>query len=429
MNTKELTLIVLDEKENFEAEYTQDRIGKELYKDVIRIDSRAEFDLEISKDENQPFILICHVFHAENENGNRHAGYAKLISSGIEDDYGVKAILVSSGDSGEVMKNIFDSEGDRREVYNYNTILREVRAGRVISYNKHELKSNREFKFDYGIITALYKDEFEEVEKHFDWVTNRIVGNKKYRIGHLKGNPEKKIVAAIPSATGMVDSAIIATQLLELFKPKFLLMSGVCGAVDGTNIGDIVVAKNIFTFQKGKVSDIKDGEGNPIELFDSNNNKVDYDKLFDANGKQIAISVEKFEVEHDAILDFQLLDFVEPELDKIKDEINKSQVLSVMKKKIDIHFEPMACSTMVINREGYFEDHIKTINRKTIAVEMESYGVARACQFGNEGKTKWIIFKSVMDNTKAKTDEAKTFAAHTSALFMKELLYRGILDS
>jgi nucleoside phosphorylase len=99
-----------------------------------------------------------------------------------------------------------------------------------------------------------------------------------------------------------------------------------------------------------------------------------------------------------------------------------------MKKKVDIHFEPMACSTMVINKEGYFEDHIKTVNRKTIAVEMESYGVARACQFGNEGKTKWIIFKSVMDNTKQKTDEAKKFAAHTSALFMKEILYRGILD-
>jgi nucleoside phosphorylase len=87
---------------------------------------------------------------------------------------------------------------------------------------------------------------------------------------------------------------------------------------------------------------------------------------------------------------------------------------------------------MVINKKGFFEDTIKTINRKTAAIEMESYGVARACIFANEGKTKPIIFKSVMDKTFDKEDvknnvNNKKFAAYTSALFLKSLFEEKII--
>jgi nucleoside phosphorylase len=82
---------------------------------------------------------------------------------------------------------------------------------------------------------------------------------------------------------------------------------------------------------------------------------------------------------------------------------------------------------MVINKEGYFENRIKTINRKTAAVEMESYGVARACDFANDGQTIPIIFKSVMDNTHKKEDKAKRFAAYTSAQLLKQLFDKGII--
>lgn len=430
MNPKDVNLFVFDTKENFSASYTQDRVGT-LYKNVILIQNREDFDIEYAKEENHPFIFVCHVFHAVDEDGDQHKGYARLKAAGIEEDYNIEAIMVTSGDTGEVMKNLQQKENETRKVFNYTKVIQLLREDKLNVNSKKDQKNStdkiNDFQFDFGIITALYQDEFEEVEKHFTWTENRTVGEKRYRIGHLNDKPEKKIVAVIPSATGMVDSAIIATQLLELFKPKYLLMSGVCGAIEGTNIGDVVVAKSVFTFQKGKVSDLKDENGNELELFNASGDKVDYDQLFDSDKNKIKISIEKFEKEHDTVLDFRLGDFVEPELTRIKDEINKSEVLNTLRKKIDIHFEPMACSTMVINKEGFFEDNIKVINRKTVAVEMESYGVARACQFGNEGKTKWIIFKSVMDNTKQKTDEAKRLAAHTSGLFMKYLLYSDAL--
>jgi nucleoside phosphorylase len=98
-----------------------------------------------------------------------------------------------------------------------------------------------------------------------------------------------------------------------------------------------------------------------------------------------------------------------------------------MQLEVSAYMAPIACSTMVINRRGYFEDTIRTVNRQTAAVEIESYGVARVCQSANGGATVPIIFKSVMDHTAKKTDFAdgikfKKFAAHTSALFLKHLL-------
>lgn len=433
MKLSEVILFVFDTKENHNAEHTQKRIGKELYKSVILIENRIDFKREFSLlESNQPFILVCHVFHASNTNGEKHGGYKDFKSSGIQDHFDIQPIFVSSGDSGEVAKSIYDIEHDHVLVYSYNKIHESIRSGAIkpsFSEKSRTPVIDTDFNFEFGIITALYKDEFEQIKKHFVWNEEETVinGRKKYWVGHLIGNPSRKVVASIPSATGMVDSAIIATQMLEIFKPKYLMMSGVCGAIDETDFGDIVVASKIFTFQKGKISDLRDKEGELIELFDKDGNKVIYDQLYDANNKQIKISIEKFEVEHDSILEFKLKDYIEPYLDQIKDKINKEETLTIQDKSIKIHFDGMACSTMVINKEGFFEDNIKVIDRKTVAVEMESYGVARACEFGNEGKTNWVIFKSVMDHTNKKGDIAKKLAAHTSGLFLKYLIYDGIL--
>lgn len=427
MKPGDVILFIYDSKENFEKPVNQLRLGNNVFKDTKLIESKVDFEREINNlEENQPFVLICHVFHQEIE-GVRHRGYLKFRGEGIEDTYDISAVFVSSGDSLEVYSEMFKVEGEKRTIYTYTDILDEIRTGKIKPYTKKAVLKNVEFEF--GIITALYKDEFEEIKKHFIWNEDESVinGIKKYWVGHLIDNPSRKVVASIPSATGMVDSAIIATQMLDMFKPKYLIMSGVCGAKEDTNFGDIVLASKIFTFQKGKISDIRDESGEQIELFDKDRNKINYDQLYSSNGEKIKVTVEKFEVEHDTIIEFKLKDFVEPHLEKIKEKINKEDTLAIQDKSINIHFDGMACSTMVINKEGFFEDKIKVIDRKTVAVEMESYGVARACEFGNEGKTNWIIFKSVMDHTSKKGDTAKKLAAHTSGLFLKYLIYDGIL--
>ncbi len=87
----------------------------------------------------------------------------------------------------------------------------------------------------------------------------------------------------------------------------------------------------------------------------------------------------------------------------------------------------MACSLSVIDKEDYFECNIKSVDRKTKAVEMESYGVARAVKLANGGKTKFIICKSVMDKTSNKVDGYKKPAANISAEFVQYILKNDII--
>ncbi|SOC79556.1 Nucleoside phosphorylase [Salinimicrobium sediminis] len=428
IKTRNINLFVFDTKTNFEK--SQEFLGTS-FKSINQVDSLESFNAHLERLNDEELIcLVVHVFYTERINGIK-----RFATSGILEEYkALDVMYISDGDEKEIKHQMVDEGIPEKNVFKYHDVYSNLNEEKVQATTKSELlkrgtKLINTPNFEFGIITALYKDEYEAIKPHFNWLDEEsiTVGNKKYRVGHLHGQRERRIIAAVPNATGMVDSAIIATQMLDLFSPKYLLMSGVCGGGKNTHFGDIVLAKRIFTFQKGKVSDIVDREKNNIDLYDKNGEKINYDKLFDKEGNQIKISIEKFQIEHDSILEFQLKDWTDPEVERIKQEINNTEIVKIWGSPINIHFEPMACSTMVINKDGFFEDHIRSVDRQTVAVEMESYGVARACQFGNEGKTKWVIFKSVMDKTTEKNDKAKRFAANTSALFLKHLIYDGVL--
>jgi hypothetical protein len=173
---------------------------------------------------------------------------------------------------------------------------------------------------------------------------------------------------------------------------------------------------------------LKDNENNKIQLFDNDNKLVDTYALYDADHKLVRIGIEKFEVEHDDVptLDSVIKDKLHPRLKSITDKLN-APYRGREEEMIKIEVEAMACSTMVIDRAGYFEENIKIHDRKILAVEMESYGIARACKFANGGKTKWVIMKAVMDNMTQKSDGYKSKAAYTSANFLKIILEEDYL--
>lgn len=450
METANINLFVFDRVDNFER--SKRFLGEEgiAYKRIICVEDAKKLASQLDNlDEDQLVFLAVHVFFTEDASGIR-----TFIASGILKLYPrISYAYFSSGDEQKIKHEMVDIGIEPCKIYKYHEIQTEIESGKIKPNMKKDLfkdielsQSGESFseypQIDYAIITALYEDEFQELEKIFDFPTNEKIetGKKIYHIGYLKEDKTKKVVAAIPNATGMIDSSIIATQMVDFFKPKYLLMSGVCGGSDDYNIGDIIVAKQIYTFQKGKLSDIKrkdiDGKYVNIDIFDANGIIIDYNHLYDNHGNQISISIEKFEIEHDSIINLDTLieDKLMPKKELIKTRINEliSQNLFLEDKTIKIELEPIACSTMVINKNGFFEDTIKSINRKTAAIEMESYGVGRACLFANGGKTIPIIFKSVMDNTKNKKDHVngfnvKKFAAYTSAQFMKYLFVENII--
>ena len=323
----------------------------------------------------------------------------------------------------------------------YSDITEKVKAGTILPAKKVNIINSDEFDnansktsissyphVEYAVITALYENEFEAVEKLFDFEKKDDIktGTTIYKIGKLK-NTETKVVACFATKSGMIEASIIATEMINLFHPNYIFMPGVCGGSVNTKFGSVIVAEKVFIFQKGKISDIKhDTEnGSQITKLYYKSDEFDKNKLTDSNGKMVKLIMEKFESESEVIdIDTELVTQIKPILKTIEEKINEPYADH---EKIQVQLEPMACSMMVINKEDYFDEIILPVDRKTKAVEMESYGVARASKIANGGKTKFLIFKSVMDRTKLKDDRYKKKAAYTSAQFLKYLLECNIL--
>ncbi len=243
----------------------------------------------------------------------------------------------------------------------------------------------------YAIITALEDDEMEKVLPFIDKISEVDNTNHFIEIGVLKENPNKKIIYASQHNTGMVDASILASELILRFKPKFLIMVGVLGGkpID-TSIGDVVIATKVFEIDKGKINDT--GFKKEASMTTLTNKEI---KKINRSKKQI-----------------------ESHLNSIDETRNTN---------IKIHFGPIACVNQVIDVEGFFEEQIESIDRKTIALEMESFAVVRATELLNSGRTTPIIIKSVMDNTQSKTDNAKPYASWTSAKTLEFILTKGII--
>lgn len=462
MNTKDIHVLFWDNPGNYNIPDTQTQLGivdntNQRYKSVSRFYGPEDYERIISNLEDSDLILIiCHV-----DFRNDYEGYKRFEL--FLDNYAQlreKIIYVSSNK--DAHEDFIKKQSTKIVIHTYSEVNEKVRADSISAYKKQTITNTGTLsvtsmdnnseppKYKYAIITALYEDEFEQIEDIFNFYDKTTRHGKVFKIGHLKGNKEKKVIATFQSNTGMIDSAILASIMLSEFKPTYLLMPGVCGGAANYSFGDIIIAKRVYPFQKGKLSDLsfvnEKGESEKVEkdcLYTPEGEKVDITRLFDKNKNPVFAEIEKFEIEHDAIIgiDTAIEDMFRPELKSIKKNINDaiekkndesffSNPVSLRVNKIEI--EPIACSTMVVNKSGYFEKTLKAIDRKTAAVEMEGYGIFRACKFLNGGKTIPILFKSVMDNTKDKEDaingiDVKRFAAFTSAQFLKNILENNII--
>lgn len=399
MKAKEVVLFVYDENEHFNN-YLE-FLGDSTFKKIIRIDSLDSLTRELSFINDDEFVfLIVHVFYTE-----KIKGLKKYVASGIKERYPLLGgIYVSDGSEKTIQKEMVDEFDTAyiQEIKKYHQVRSSIENETVNVFTKKEVVSNvrnldltnisnTSMNFDYVIITAL---EIDEMEKVLSFIKkDGKLQNDKHLIefGHFINKPEKKVVYASQLATGMIDASILATELLVRFKPKFLIMPGVMGGKPkDTKIGDVIVSTKVFTVDKGKLSATE---------FNQELEVTNVDSAYITEFKRAKTKIKRF----------------------IED------ANSTRNDDISIHFEPIACVRSVIDKENYFVENISTVDRKTIGLEMESYGIARACELVNNGTTIPLIIKSVMDNTTGKTDDAKTYAAWTSAMFIKYIIENDLI--
>ena len=404
METKNINLIVFDEQENFNK--TKELLGYEgaTIRRFYCVQTLPQVKEVVNQLNNDDMIfLVVHVFGTT----KNLKGIIRFKNSGILEEFPkLHYMFISEGNKqDDIQKIMIDNKINVEKVFKYHQVLDEIRNKRKIPITKEQLLSkstspisatnnvkNKEdyLNCDYAIITALEEDEMEKILPMIE--KKGKIENSKHLIeyGHIKGYDSKKVIYASQQATGMIDAAILATELLQ-YKPKYLIMAGVLGGKPKkTNIGDVIVATRTFTVDKGK----KDKLGFHREIESSSNENACITSL-----KRKKKDITNYLRTEDSTRD----------------------------SKIDIHFGPIGCVRQVIDLEDFFQDSISSVERKAIALEMESYAISRSCELVNNGQTKALIIKSVMDNTIDKDDDGKPYASWSSAMFVKYILENDII--
>jgi nucleoside phosphorylase/CheY-like chemotaxis protein len=246
--------------------------------------------------------------------------------------------------------------------------------------------------YDIAFINALLTPELDAVlELDYKWAKKKNPNDSTtYHIGKTKTSDGKElnVVATHLPQMGMVATAVSAMKLIQHFRPKFLIMTGICGGIEGkVNLGDIVISDMSFDLDSGKI--VVDSEGN--QGFEP-----DYRVIpIDSSLKEDLMNLSN---DHKTLADIK---------SKWKGEKRDQE--------LRLHVGPVGSGAAVISNKDYIENKIKH-QRKLIAVDMESYAIFYASQYCTKPRPIPILIKSVSDYANPdKSDDLQKYCAATSA--------------
>lgn len=405
-NTFEKLLIIIGNEININGNLKEHNIPKRIKAKKIKLEFVEEFDFEEKMQEileNNPTLPYAILVHANATDQDYKTKLLFKINDIREKTQYDNFFILSGIDR---VKLSYESEPVLNYLDLYKSLGKEFWKYPNLFTTRSGLTPNQVEQYDYLFITALFDQEFEYI-KEFCVFENIKENQNQHYIGHLEFAPSKKVIAIHQLETGMVDAAILTAEMIARYKPKNVIMTGVCGGnpIEGSlNIGDIIIPDHIYLFEKGKKTEENKTEVYLKELVTTKTNGGHIAAI-----TNVKSSILKKVKEYTATIDDR----------DIPD--------GFVSNKLKIHIaKPMACSFSVINVEGFFAEVILPNDRDTIGVEMESYAVARACEL-SDLQPKCLIIKSVMDKTQFKTDNGKRLAGRTSAKCLEELLRAGVV--
>ncbi|WP_445354650.1 hypothetical protein ACJJI5_16290 [Microbulbifer sp. EKSA008] len=204
------------------------------------------------------------------------------------------------------------------------------------------------------------------------------------------------VVAVSSPQMGMPAAGVVTSRLITNFRPKLLVMSGICAGVRGkSNFGDVLVADPCFDYGSGKwVSDPSSSELSfrpapyPFRLNHCINRIISRLSGLKGIGEEIA---DGFEGER-------------PE------DVPR------------IIMNAMASGGSVLQARSLMQGVIAQ-HKNLIGIEMESYAVFAAAEYSGDPAPMCISIKSVCDfGDEDKDDRFHKFACHTSAKFVYRFL-------
>lgn len=262
---------------------------------------------------------------------------------------------------------------------------------------------NRGYDVDVCFITALRKPEFKAITAlNIEWeLADTLCDDSTFvKRGKLRTSAGSylSVVAASAMRMGGVESAILASKLIECFRPRLIIMTGICAGLEGkVNLGDVVVANPTWDWTSAKWE--IDGDGNPKIL-----PAPDYIGIDRTIAAQLAI------IEDDTSF-----------LATLQDSWSGTENATRLK----VHVKPSASGAIVVADGSTLKSIQSAQNREVIALEMEAYGVYAAVRAAPTPRPLVVSMKSVCDFADPrKADKSQAYAAYTSAGVAFEYLRR-----
>jgi nucleoside phosphorylase/CheY-like chemotaxis protein len=252
------------------------------------------------------------------------------------------------------------------------------------------------------IVVAALQLEMDAMHRGWNWdVAEPLDDTTFIRRGRFQSaGREFSVVSAVAPRMGMVSACHLASKLIGRFRPRIVVMPGICAGVrDRTQIGDVLLTDMAWDYQSGK--HVLDSEKVPGFLIDPHFIQVD---------PAIAAKWNVFAAD-----------------DVLRVSVWKQWHHRYPQPPELLH-GPVASGSAVLANAA-ITDSILRQQRKTLGVEMEAYGVYFAAEMASHPKPSVCVMKSVCDFADEKKDDGhQGYAAYTSATFVREFFERYMGD-
>lgn len=252
------------------------------------------------------------------------------------------------------------------------------------------------FATDVGILCALEQPEFSAVTRAFGgddaW---QDVGDARlahvYRETHIatRQGEQLRVIGTTSTSMGLTAAAIATTQLIMSYRPRLVLMIGIAAGTRTSDkeFGDVLVADPSVDYNSGKVS-----LHNGIREFLPDPYPIGINARLRSSLKKFANRADVFAT------------------------IRSEWPHQLPHRTNRLHVGPLGAADQVIDDASRIVE-IQKSWRKLIGVEMEAYGVYRACHEAPEPKPRFASFKAVCDFAAEKSDSWQEYAAFVAAKF------------
>jgi nucleoside phosphorylase len=306
-----------------------------------------------------------------------------------------------------------DAEAEARKVFQRRawTILRSSDMnsewleplGQSVRYIREqaEQRERRDFGADLVVVTALQL-EMDAMQRGWEWGPAEPLDDTTFirRGRFFSAGRNCSVVSAVAPRMGMVSSCHLTAKLIEKFRPRVVVMPGICAGVRGrAQLGDVVLADMAWDYQSGK--QVLDSDNVPGFLMDPHAIQVDP-----------SIAAKWAVLAADNALRIATWQEWRP---------------SYPQPPALLH-GPVASGSAVLANAALTDGIVKQ-HRKTLGVEMEAYGVYFAAEMASHPKPAVCVMKSVCDFADEEKDDGhQEYAAYTSATFVRAYFERHMVD-